>query len=63
MSDSAKYQRPATLEELRGAVIELGEVLVDLLDRGVVSGWRERQRIGTMPALALAQRERERRQS
>lgn len=32
-------------------VAELAAVLVDLLDRGVISGHHERDRLGTLPAL------------
>lgn len=39
------------LEQLRDDAAALAAVLIDLLDRGVVSGVHERERLGTLPAL------------
>jgi hypothetical protein len=38
-------------QQLREDVAELAAVLIDLLDRSIVSGHHERDRIGTLPAL------------
>lgn len=38
-------------QRLRDDVAKLAAVIVDLLDRSVVSGYRERDRLGTLPAL------------
>lgn len=42
---------PAERLQLRADLAELSAVLVDLLDRAVISGHRERDRIGRLPAL------------
>lgn len=39
------------LEQLREDAAELARVLIDLLDRGVISGHKERDRLGRLPAL------------
>jgi hypothetical protein len=43
--------------QLRQDAAQLAAVIIDLLDRNVVSGEHERDRIGTMPALRRCMRD------